>query len=348
MTGDSRSRTALCRTEFPGGLPQLVSQATTTIGTIRECRAPKAAAAPSPQVHTAYRTVRIRETRASCRGPGPAFPRILLAPVVGLPDRADRMPKGRMRFRSRPAMWPGRQAGPQPATTEDPSPMSDPDRIVIAVTGASGCAYGLRLARVVANDGIELHLLFSGAARIVMQRELAVDPPTAQAGSAAWLQFLDECLESGHCAGWNLSPLPAASGERSATVHVWGLNEFSAGIASGSFLTRGMVICPCSMGTLASVAGGASSNLIHRAADVHLKERRPLLLVPRETPLSSIQLTNLRNVSLAGATVLPAMPGFYHQPASVGDLIDFVVARICDHLRIPHTLGKRWGDPDND
>ena len=126
-----------------------------------------------------------------------------------------------------------------------------------------------------------------------------------------------------------------------------GIDDYSAGIASGSFLTAGMVICPCSMGTLSAIATGASTNLIHRAADVHLKERRPLVLVPRETPLSVIQLENMTRVSHAGATVLPSMPGFYHQPQSIADLVDFVVARICDHLRVPHTLMQRWGKDEH-
>jgi 4-hydroxy-3-polyprenylbenzoate decarboxylase len=120
-------------------------------------------------------------------------------------------------------------------------------------------------------------------------------------------------------------------------------DDFSAGIASGSFLTRGMVICPCSMGTVASVAGGHSENLIQRAADVHLKERRRLIVVPRETPISSIQLENLRKLSEAGATVLPAMPGFYHGARTIPDLIDFVVARIADQLGVEHSLMRRWG-----
>jgi 4-hydroxy-3-polyprenylbenzoate decarboxylase len=119
--------------------------------------------------------------------------------------------------------------------------------------------------------------------------------------------------------------------------------DFSAGIASGSFATEGMVICPCSMGTLGSLANGMSSNLIHRAADVHLKERRKLIVVPRETPLSSIQLENMKRLCDAGAVVLPAMPGFYHNPMSIHDLIDFVVGRICDQLGIKVDMIRRWG-----
>jgi 4-hydroxy-3-polyprenylbenzoate decarboxylase len=121
--------------------------------------------------------------------------------------------------------------------------------------------------------------------------------------------------------------------------------DYFAPIASGSFLTAGMVICPCSMGTLASVANGLSSNLIQRAADVHLKERRKLIVVPRETPLGSIALENMKRLSDAGGVVLPAMPGFYHQPKSIGDLVDFVVARICNQLGVVvnEELLKPWG-----
>jgi 4-hydroxy-3-polyprenylbenzoate decarboxylase len=119
--------------------------------------------------------------------------------------------------------------------------------------------------------------------------------------------------------------------------------NFQAGIASGSFLTGGMVVCPCSMGTVAAIAHGVSENLIHRAADVHLKERRKLVLVPRETPLGLIQLKNLTAVAEAGAVVLPAMPAFYQLPKSVADMVDFIVARICDQLQVEHSLFPRWG-----
>ena len=117
-----------------------------------------------------------------------------------------------------------------------------------------------------------------------------------------------------------------------------------AGIASGSFRTAGMVICPCSMGTLAALATGNGSNLIHRAGEVHLKERRKLILVPRETPLSLIAIENMATVTRAGAIVLPAMPGFYHRPTKLEDLVNFVVSRICDHLGVDVNLIDRWGD----
>ena len=213
--------------------------------------------------------------------------------------------------------------------------------LVLAVTGASGTAYAIRLAQAMLHAGVHVHLLVSEAARMVSLREIGVELPSASADSAAWLNFLGTTLQKGPAASWGFSGVEFAS---DAELSVHSLRNYSAGIASGSFLTGGMVICPCSMGTLSSIACGASTNLIQRAADVHLKERRPLVLVPRETPLSSIALDNMTKLSQAGATVLPAMPGFYHSPTCLADLVDFVVARVCDHLSVPHQLMQRWGD----
>ena len=131
---------------------------------------------------------------------------------------------------------------------------------------------------------------------------------------------------------------------RPGQLHYHHLRDFKAGIASGSFLTAGMVICPCSMGTVAAIAHGMSENLIHRAADVHLKERRKLILVPRETPLQAIGLRNLAICAEAGAVILPAMPAFYTRPRHLQDCIDFIVGRICDQLGVEHSLLKRWGE----
>ncbi len=213
--------------------------------------------------------------------------------------------------------------------------------LVLAVTGASGTAYAIRLGQTMLAAGMHVHLLVSDAARMVSLREIGTELPEQNADSATWIDFLATALGSGPTANWGFKhcDLPANS---SLSIH--SLRNYSAGIASGSFLTGGMVICPCSMGTLSSIACGASTNLSQRAADVHLKERRPLVLVPRETPLSSIALDNMAKLSQAGATVLPAMPGFYHSPTCLADLVDFVVARICDHLNVPHQLMHRWGD----
>ena len=219
--------------------------------------------------------------------------------------------------------------------------------VIVAVTGASGSIYAIRLVNVLLDADLTVHLVVSGAARQVLNRELEAEFPQAGSSESAWRQMLAEILHGSVAQQWGFDR--KADSHRESTVkgvlRIHGLGDYSAGIASGSFLTAGMVICPCSMGTLSAIATGASTNLIHRAADVHLKERRPLVLVPRETPLSVIQLENMTRVSQAGGTVLPAMPGFYHQPRSIADLVDFVVARICDHLQVSHQLIQRWGEP---
>jgi 4-hydroxy-3-polyprenylbenzoate decarboxylase len=222
--------------------------------------------------------------------------------------------------------------------------------VVVAVTGASGSIYAVRLLQVLSDAGRQTHVIISGAARQVIVRELGLQFPQGDAGPDVWSAFPSEALQSSTALRFGFA-VPQLDGLKDASrsqgcIRVWGLNDYSAGIASGSFLTDGMVICPCSMGTLSAIATGASTNLIHRAADVHLKERRPLVLLPRETPLSLIQLENMSRVCQAGATVMPAMPGFYHQPQSVADLVDFIVGRMCDHLRIPHRLFQRWGETE--
>jgi 4-hydroxy-3-polyprenylbenzoate decarboxylase len=196
--------------------------------------------------------------------------------------------------------------------------------LVLAVTGASGSPYAVRLLEVLLRAGRTVHLTVSPAAVEVYAQELGRRLDLARFDAAA---FLGE-----RAAGLDLSRL--------RYHHV---RDFSAGIASGSFLTAGMAVCPCSMGTVAAIAHGTSENLIHRAADVHLKERRKLVLVPRETPLGLVQLRNLTAAAEAGAVVLPAMPAFYTLPRSVGDMVDFVVGRVCDQLAVEHQLLKRWG-----
>jgi flavin prenyltransferase len=192
---------------------------------------------------------------------------------------------------------------------------------VVAITGASGSAYGVRLLRVLLAGGRTVHLVISPAATEVMERELAVTIDLIEFDAAALL-------------GPDLDL---------TNLRYHHYRDFQAGIASGSFLTGGMVVCPCSMGTVAAVAHGTSDNLIHRAADVHLKERRKLILVPRETPLGLIQLRNLTTVAEAGAVILPAMPAFYTRPKTVEDMVDFVVGRVCDQLGVENRLLERWG-----
>jgi len=213
--------------------------------------------------------------------------------------------------------------------------------IVVAVSGASGSAYVIRLLQVLLGGGCSVELIVSEAGRQVMFQETKANFPADSADVQEWRSVI--------AAGPpvkipGVSAVDAAQLTGRLTIH--SLRDFSAGIASGSFQTQGMVICPCSTGTLAALATGTSTNLIHRTADVHLKERRKLILVPRETPFSRITLSNMLTVTDAGAVVLPAMPGFYHNPTSIVDLVDFVVARICDQLQIEHQLSRRWGSLD--
>ena len=224
---------------------------------------------------------------------------------------------------------------------------NQPKNVVLALTGASGAVYGVRLLEVLLATGCDVHVVLSGACQRVFEEELGLSPdPKAPR--------LEQLLPSGSDAAKlnRLRPLdrPGALGRpltpegRTGKAVFHSLSDYSAGIASGSFRTAGMVICPCSMGTLAAVAHGMSQNLIHRAADVHLKERRKLIVVPRETPLSLIALDNMRKITEAGGVVLPAMPGFYHGAETIIDLVDFLVTRICDQLGVKVSLMKRWGE----
>jgi 4-hydroxy-3-polyprenylbenzoate decarboxylase len=196
--------------------------------------------------------------------------------------------------------------------------------LVLAITGASGAPYAGRLLEVLLAAGRTIHLTISPAAVQVLEMELGRHVDLSR--------FRLPDL------------LPAQTAEAGAhQVLYHHFMDFRAGMASGSFLTGGMAICPCSMGTVGAIANGLSQNLIHRAADVHLKERRRLILVPRETPLNIVQLRNLAACVEAGATVLPAMPAFYTRPQTVDDMINFVVGRICDQLGVQHQLVQRWG-----
>jgi 4-hydroxy-3-polyprenylbenzoate decarboxylase len=216
-------------------------------------------------------------------------------------------------------------------------------RIVVAITGASGATYAVRLLEVLAAAGCEVHVSISTAGQTVLKHELGLTVDLAHFDPAALKldagpRFKDRKLEA-------VRTLAGAADEPGSLHYCYYRDPLSP-IASGSFLTDGMVICPCSGRSLGSIAHGTSANLIHRAAEVHLKERRKLILVPRETPLSLVQLDNMKRAAKAGAVILPAMPGFYHGVKSIADLVDFVVARICDQLAIPHALVERWGSAE--
>jgi flavin prenyltransferase len=193
--------------------------------------------------------------------------------------------------------------------------------IILGITGASGAIYAVRLLETLLAAGRDVHLSISSSGRDVLQHELQLDVDLDR--------FENIFLKSGqHTTG---------------KLHYYHYQDFMAPMASGSFLTAGMAICPCSGSTLSSVATGAATNLIQRAAEVQLKERRKLVLVPRETPLSLAHIDNMRRVTEAGGIILPASPGFYHGEQTLDELVNFVVARICDQLGVEQTLTKRWG-----
>lgn len=196
--------------------------------------------------------------------------------------------------------------------------------IAVAWTGASGIQYGIRLLEELLKTGRQVYLLYSQAAQIVAQMETDLVLP-ARASEAQMM-------------------LCEKYGVTEKQLQVFGRQQWTAPPASGSNPPEAMVICPCTSGTLATVANGVCDDLIDRAADVMLKERRKLIIVVRETPHSTIQLENMLRLAQAGATIMPANPGFYFNPQSVEEIIDFMVARILDHLGVENSLGKRWGD----
>jgi len=212
--------------------------------------------------------------------------------------------------------------------------MSNP--IVLGVTGASGAVYSLRLLQALVHAGRDVHLIISRAGRLVFREELQLEiAPKTMDG--------DGLLELASRSFQEPVRMPTPEPRALGSIFWHDENDFMAPVASGSCLTDGMVICPCSSSTLGKVAHGTGGNLIHRVADVHLKERRRLVLMPRETPLSLVMLKNMQEAASAGAVILPAMPGWYHGVESVLDLVDFIVARILDQLEIENQLMRRWG-----
>ena len=196
--------------------------------------------------------------------------------------------------------------------------------ITLAMTGASGSLYGLRLLQQLLYAGRQVYLLISQPGQVVIGMETSLSLP----GRPADIQ----------------RALSEHYGVDDDRLQVFGKDQWTAPIASGSGVADAMVVCPCTTGTLSSIACGASNNLIDRAADVTLKEKRKLILVPRETPFSEIHLENMLKLARMGAVILPPNPGFYNNPTSIDDLIDFVVARILDQLNIEHALMPRWGE----
>ena len=200
--------------------------------------------------------------------------------------------------------------------------------IALAMTGASGAAYGLRLLECLLTSGCEVYFMLSAPAQVVISMETDLKLPSRAAE-------IEEVLTKHYQA-------------QPGQLRVFGREQWTAPVASGTSVPRAMVICPCTSGTLSAIAHGSSDDLLERAADVVLKEQRKLILVPREMPLSVIHLENMLALARMGVTIIPACPGFYHRPSSIQGLIDFVVARILDHLQVQHALIPRWGESTYD
>lgn len=204
--------------------------------------------------------------------------------------------------------------------------MTETRPVALALTGASGSQYGLRLLECLVRAGQEVYLMISQAGQLVARMETDLELPGRPQEAERFLT----------------GQFGAAPGQ----IRVFGRQQWTAPVASGTNPPRAMVVCPCTTGTLAAIAAGASNDLIERAADVTLKERRPLILVVRETPLSEIHLENMLRLARLGALIMPANPGFYFKPQRVEDLVDFMVARVLDHLHVPHALIPRWGESE--
>ena len=203
-------------------------------------------------------------------------------------------------------------------------PSAKSKSVTLAITGASGSQYGLRLLECLLAADYSVNVMISKAAQIVIATETDIKLPTQKADRRAFF------AERYHA--------------KEEQINIYGLDQWLAPVASGSSLAPTMVVCPCSTGSLAAIAQGHSNNLIERAADVTLKEGKKLILVPRETPYSTIHLENMLKLSQMGVTILPASPGFYHRPESIQNLIDFIVGRILDQLGIDQKIAPRWGE----
>ncbi|OUS27253.1 aromatic acid decarboxylase [Thalassotalea sp. 42_200_T64] len=196
-------------------------------------------------------------------------------------------------------------------------------KITLAITGASGSLYALRLLECLIAANYQVYVLVSSAARVVLDTEVNIKLPASPDAAG---KFLTEKYQA-----------------KAEQITVFGKEQWFSPVASGSAAPKQMVVCPCSTGTLAAISQGMSDNLIERAADVVIKERGQLILVPRETPFSTIHLANMHSLSQMGVTIMPAAPGFYHKPESINDLIDFMVGRMLDHIGIEQTIMPRWG-----
>lgn len=217
--------------------------------------------------------------------------------------------------------------------------MSDPNkRIVLAITGASGAIYAIRLLDSLCRSDLEIHLTISPSGAAVIKEETGLAIDIRKPNLAALIR---------HVPDWSKVQAADENSVQNAIdqrIRYHQHDDFLTPIASGSFRTRAMVVCPCSGSTLSGISRAAGSNLVQRAAEVHLKEHRKLVLVPRETPLSSLALENMHRLSQSGAVILPAMPGWYHGVDSLDSMVDFIVSRILDQLDIDNDMIQRWGE----
>lgn len=197
--------------------------------------------------------------------------------------------------------------------------MSNLKSYAVGITGASGSIYGVRLVQELLKQGNKVHLVITDAGWQVLAHELAWNADNREANLEKYFT------------------------ENTGNLFYYAIKDFNAPIASGSYKSDGMIVIPCSMGTLSKIAHGSSSNLLERTADVVLKEGKQLIIVPRETPLNAIHLDNMLVLTRAGARILPAMPGFYHNPESIDDLVNYLVGKVLDSLGVEHHLFKRWG-----
>lgn len=202
--------------------------------------------------------------------------------------------------------------------------MKNSDTLILAMTGASGACYGLKLLEMLLKAHKKVYLMVSQPGQMVINMETGLSVPGRPAEMREYLG--------------------ARYGAQPGQLTVFGKDQWTAAIASGGHQAYAMVVCPCTTGSLANIAQGSSRNLIERAADVMIKEKRQLIMVVRETPLSAIHLNNMLTLTHLGVTIMPANPGFYLQPKSIDDLVNFMVARILDHLDVPHQLLPRWGE----
>lgn len=211
--------------------------------------------------------------------------------------------------------------------------------IVLAITGASGAIYAARLLAYLLAGNRTVHLTISPSGAAVIKQELGLEVDLANFDPRPLIQYQP---------AWSSRPAMRLDDAQWGRLHYHHHKNFMTPIASGSFLTDGMIVCPCSGSTMAGIAHSSSTNLVQRAAEVHLKERRRLVVVPRETPLSTFAIENMQRLSAAGVIVLPAMPGWYHGVQSLDDLVDFVVSRILDQFHIDNSIIARWDGRDQD